>query len=202
MPVPPRPLSSHLGAQFSVAAARAAGHSRSRLDARDLERPFHGVRRRRAPDETWDAAEPLARDRAHRAEVLRDARAYAQVAPPHVFLAGRSAAVAWGLPCEPGPQLCVGVLAPRRAPRRPGIHGVKVAPHLATVREIEGVRLTSPATTWAMLAGELDERELVILGDAIVRIPRDERGMPQPVRQRATIDQLRSARMRAAGAGA
>ena len=163
------------------------------MEARDLERPFHGMRRRRTPDEPWDAEEPLARDRARRSRVLRDARAYAQVAPSHAFLAGRSAAVAWGLPCDSGPQLCVGVLAPHRAPRRPGIHGVKVAPHLATVRELEGLRVTSPATTWAMLAGVLDVRELVILGDAIVRIPRDERGTPQPLNRLATIDQLRAA---------
>ena len=193
MPVPPRPLSSDLGAQFSVAAARAAGHTRGRLDARDLERPFHGMRRRRTPDEPWDAEEPLARDRAQRERVLRDAQAYAQVAPAHAFFAGRSAAVLWGLPCQAGALLCVGVHAPRRASRRPGIHGVKVAPHLASLREIDGLRVTSPATTWAMLAGELDERELVILGDAIVRIPRDERGAPQPMRRLATIDHLRAA---------
>jgi hypothetical protein len=139
----------------------------------------------------WDAEEPLARDRAHRSRVLRDARAYAQVAPSHAFLAGRSAAVAWGLPCDSGRSCASGSRAAPRA-RRPGIHGVKVAPHLATVRELEAPR-DEPRDDMGDARRVLDERELVILGDAIVRIPRDERGTPQPMRRLATIDRLRAA---------
>jgi hypothetical protein len=38
-----------------------------------------------------------------------------------------------------------------------------------------GIRATSPATTWAYLADTVSFRDLVRIGDAIVRIPRDER---------------------------
>lgn len=194
MPVAPRPLDPTLGDAFSVAEALRAGHSPSRMRARDLERPFHGVRQ--LPDAAApadDDAEPLARDRAARAVVAREVVAYGQVAPPLSFIAGRSAAVLWGLPVDPGTQLCVGVFAPDRAPRRPGIRATKIAPHLATIREVDGVRLTSPATTWAMLGGELSQRELVIMGDAVVCIPRDEAGRPRPDRQLATIARLEAA---------
>ena len=41
---------------------------------------------------------------------------------------------------------------------------------------IEGLRVASPASCWAMLGGELSERDLVRLGDAIVCIPRGPGG--------------------------
>src|SRR5690606_26014991 len=40
---------------------------------------------------------------------------------------------------------------------------------------------------------ELSERELVRLGDAIVRVPRDEHGRPRPEHRLATLDDLRAA---------
>ena len=44
-----------------------------------------------------------------------------------------------------------------------------------------------------MLGRELSMRELVVVGDAIVKIPRDHRGRLQPEQQLATIEQLRRA---------
>ena len=200
MPITPRPLSARLGASFTVADALAQGHTTSRLRAHDLERPYHGVRRRMpapAPPASESAhdADPLAADRAEHARVLSDAQAYFQVAPAHAFVAGRSAAALLMLPCPVAEELCVGVVAPQRAPRGRGIRGTKIAPQLVSTREIDGVRVASPASIWAMLGGELTHRELVILGDAIVRIPRNERGRPMPDAQHATIEQLRSAAM-------
>jgi len=192
MPTSRRPLDPALGACFSAAAARAAGHPKSRLRALDLESPFRGAHRRVAPPPPIDE-EPFARDRAERVRVMRDADAYFQVAPSHAFLVGRSAAVVWRMFCAAGDELCVGVFAPHRAPRRPGIRGRKVAPHLATVRLVDGVRVTSPASTWAMLGGELPHRDLVVAGDALVRIPRDAAGHAHPERQLATPAQLEAA---------
>lgn len=195
MPVAARPLSPTLGTVFRVGTALDAGHTTRRMRATDLETPFHGVRRRvelGLEEETLDD-EPLARDRAARAETLRDAEAYFEVAPAHTFLAGRSAAVAWSLPCDLDGELWIGTVAPQRAPRRPNVHGVKVAAHLATVQDHDGFRVTDPPTTWAMLGGELTHRELVILGDAIVRIPRDSRGRPMPETRLATLAQLGAA---------
>ena len=46
MPAQPRPLPDALGDAFRTAHARAAGVTEGRLRAKDLERPFHGVRLR------------------------------------------------------------------------------------------------------------------------------------------------------------
>lgn len=56
-----------------------------------------------------------------------------------------------------------------------------------------GLPLASPAAVWAMLGAELTVRELVIIGDAIVRIPRDEFGTPRPELALGTIAELREA---------
>ena len=194
MPTPPRPLNAALGTSFSTAAARAAGHPKSRLRALDLESPYRGVHRTVVPAPPIDD-EPLARDRAERARLMRDADAYFRVAPEHAFLVGRSAAVVWRMFLAAGEDLCVGVFAPHRAPRRPGIRGRKVAAHLASVRLVDGVRVTSPASTWAMLGGELSHRDLVVAGDALVRIPRGAGGIPHPEHQLATPAQLEAAAM-------
>lgn len=70
---------------------------------------------------------------------------------------------------------------------------MKLTPHLTSVRTHDGLQLTSPAATWAMLGGEMSARELIVLGDAIVRIPRDRHGRARPEQQLATIAQLRVA---------
>jgi len=137
--------------------------------------------------------EPLAWDRAERERVLRKVRAYREIMPPHAFFAGRTAAVIRSLPIAHGEELEVAVYAPARAARRSGIRGIKVAPALATVHEHLGCRLTSPASTWAMLAHELSVRELVRIGDAIVSVPRDSKGIPHPHDCLATVDHLRNA---------
>ena len=120
-------------------------------------------------------AEPLAWDRAERERVLRKVRAYREIMPPHAFFAGRTAAVIRSLPIAHGEELEVAVYAPARAARRSGIRGIKVAPAIATVHEHLSCRLTSPASTWAMLAHELTVRELVRIGDAIVAVQRGGR---------------------------
>ncbi len=193
MPVPPKPLAPTLGPTFSVAAARRAGHTPSRLRAHDLEMPFRGVRRLSEPAAPPDDTHPLAEDRANHARVVRDARAYFQIASKGTFVAGRSAAAVWMLSCDPGDDLCIGVFAPQRAPRRPGIHGVALSRSLTTLRFWDGLPVTSPATTWAMLGGDLTHRELVILGDAIVRTPRDSLGRHIVGAQLATPQQLATA---------
>lgn len=113
--------------------------------------------------------------------------------PSHAFYAGRTAAVLQSLPVDPGAELVVAVEAPRRPPRRFGVRGVKVPPRLAHTHTHDGLPMTTPATTWAMLGRELSVRELVALGDAIVRVPRDAKGTLRPDQQLATIAQLERA---------
>ena len=136
------------------------------------------------PQSPWELA--------RRAEA-RKAEAFATVMPPESFFAGRTAAVLQGATIDPGPEIVVGVFAPQRPLRRAGIRGVKVSPRLGHVHTHRGLRMTTPATTWAMLARELSVRELVSLGDSIVRVPRNERGTLQFDKRLATIEQLERA---------
>ncbi len=70
---------------------------------------------------------------------------------------------------------------------------MKLSPALASVRVQDGLPMTTPATTWAMLAGELTVRELVTLGDFFVRVPRDAKGRLQSDLRLATIGDLERA---------
>jgi hypothetical protein len=125
--------------------------------------------------------------------VLRDARAYATVMAPGAFFSGRTAAVLHGLSVPHGTELEVGVLKPSRAPRGRGIRGRTLTPGLTTIEALDGLPVMTPAALWVALGAELSERELIRLGDAIVRIPRDDRGVPRPERRLATLDELRAA---------
>jgi hypothetical protein len=191
MPKPPAALPPEFSTSFTCAEALASGVSARRLRAKDLEIPFRGVRSTLGGTNGGRSEEPLQLDRAVRLGLLRRAHAYGLIMPPHAFFAGRTAAVIYGAPLAHGDELEVAVHAPARPTRRRGIRCVKVSPHLASVRELEGLRLSSPASTWAMLGATLTERELVIVGDAFVRVVRDERG--KPTTAIATIDDLRCA---------
>jgi len=188
----PSPLPPGLGDVFRVGRALDEGATSRRLRASDLEAPFHGVRRIPASPSPEDH-DPLAQDRATFRRVLRDARAYAEVMPAGAFFVGRTAAILHGLPLEPGAALEVGVRAPSRAPRAAGVHGVKVAGQLVSTGSCAGVPVTSPASTWAMLGRDLTVRQLVVVGDAIVRVPRGRSGIPMPEARLATVAQLAAA---------
>lgn len=188
----PSALPDELATVFTRGEALAAGVTARRLRARDLETPFRGVRRSPGVAPEADDA-PLARDRALRARVLRDAEAYLPLMPPGGFIAGLSAAVLLGGPVPSVGDLEVGVLAPARSPRRVGIRGRKLAPHLVHLMQCDGIPISTPASTWAMLGAELSVDDLIRLGDAFVKVPRDERGRRRPRRQLTTPAALRRA---------
>lgn len=154
--------------------------------------PFHGTRllpmRSAVPDD-----EPLAIDRRQRMHVLQLARAYQTVMPAGAFFCGRTAAVALEAPIEHGDELEVAVLSPGRAPRARGVSGRTVSPQLAHVRSVDGLPVSSPASTWAMLGRDLSVQELVIVGDFFVRIPRDTSTRLRSELALATPAQLRTA---------
>ncbi|WP_019181787.1 hypothetical protein [Microbacterium yannicii] len=200
MPRAPRPLPPILGDTFSIAEAIEKGVSIGRLRASDLELPFRGMRMtalfHSGPGEQTSGSQtfrPPTRSELARAATVRMAKAYAKIMGPYEFFAGRTAAVLQRWPVDPGDGLAVAVASPRRPPRRKGIRGIKVTPKLAHTHTVGGLRMTTPVTTWAMLGRELSVRQLVALGDAIVRIPRDERGILRPEEQAATPDQLERA---------
>lgn len=200
MPRHPRPLPPHLGDAFGRARALAAGVSPGRLRTRDLERPFHGARLAH-PDAAKDSGEgielPRTPDEEKRARLQHRARAYAEVMGAHAFFIGLTAAALWGAPLpddfDPEADLEVGTVYPHRAPRGRGVRARQVRPHLVTTRVRDGLRVASPASTWALLGGELDGRWLVILGDYFVRIPRGPGGRPRPRDQLTTPERLRAA---------
>lgn len=191
----PRPLPAELGSSFASAHALAIGVTPRRLRAKDLSAPFRGTRRKRKPDDEPSTTddETHTRYRHEREEHRESMHLFATVMEPGAFFCGSTAAYAYGAPIDRPERLHVGVFAPRRAPRRRGIRGRKVEPRLATVRDHDGLPMSSPASTWAMLGQDLSVRELVKIGDAFVQIPRDDFGRRHPELALATIDQLRAA---------
>lgn len=194
----PSHLPRALGAHFSVASGREAGLTRRRMRAKDLDRPFHGARRTVGDISSEQEAiagdtAPLAITRSDMRSVRAKALSFLQVAPPGSFVCGASAAMLRGYPVATSSELDVAVVAPRRAPKGRGVKGRRLEPHLVEVEVVDGIPASTPASTWAMLGRDLSLRKLIILGDAIVRIPRDERGIPHPERAGATIDQLQAA---------
>ncbi|MBN9224460.1 MULTISPECIES: hypothetical protein [unclassified Microbacterium] len=190
---PPRPLPPGLGEAFRVADALALGVTPTRLRSATLEAPFRGIRTAPFIADDVDEDAPFAHDRRVRERTLHVARAYAPLLPPSGFFAGRTAAVLWGLYTPPSDGIEVAVFAGTRAPRRVGVRARTVLPALATVRLHEGLRVASPATTWAMLGAESDVRALVVAGDAAVRIPRDRWGILRPDAALATVAELQAA---------
>lgn len=178
-----RELPTELGDVFAVRDALAGGVDASRLAAADLERPFHGVRRRSAAGAAVGHVE--------------QARAYATRMTSHEFFSHTTAAALWGLPVPmrmPGwaraADLHVSVLSPHRAPRGRGVRGHEVDTALVSVVALpSGVRVTDPASTWAQLGAILTEPDLVAVADALIREPR--RADERPAL--ATIEQLEAA---------
>lgn len=191
----PRPLPVGLGDAFGCAEAIVRDVSRRRLRAGDLDAPFRGVRLRRE-DPAAEDSEPLAIDRRLRHSLLRQAHAYAAVAPRGTFFVGPVAFAAHGLPLRSEwaeRPLDVGIHPPAHAPRGRGVRGVKVSRRMVELCEVDGLRVADAATSWALSGTWLSLDPLIVLGDALVRVPRDTRGVPQPQRRLATIEQLRAA---------
>ena len=174
------PLPDVLGERFRTDAARAAGVTAGRLGRADLHRPFRGVRVRRdalLPSELAGAGDV---DHAHLERML----AFAPLLTPREFFSHVTAAVLWRLPLPPylvaAAPVHVSVLAPHRPPRTAGVVGHQAMPKLTGVQlhPATGLPVTSPVTTWAMLASVLtDVRDLVAVGDALIRTWRTEHPM-------------------------
>lgn len=159
------PLPIQLGNEFSVHAARSHNVPESRLRASDLERPFRGVRIAR-PQVGDTANGPEQRQ----ARELSLTRALGRGLCPGQFLSHRSAAILWGvpLPSRTRPSLHAATIAPQRAPRISGVTGHVFSAGRVVVAEREGIHLTDPASTFALLS-DLPLPDLVAAGDFLVR---------------------------------
>jgi hypothetical protein len=192
----PRPLPSGLGSAFRVSTARRAGASIGRMRATDLERPFWGVRTVRVHGEVREMRGSGGSQQAREVNALARIEAYAPRMSPLGFFSHLSAARLLGvpLPWTDGEPVHVSVLRPHRAPRGAGVRGHEIDGRLVSVRLIDGMRVASPASTWAQLGPALNLRDLVALGDAMVRIPRvPGGGRGDPTSALATVEELQGA---------
>lgn len=216
MPKKHAALPPELGAHFSTAHAMEQGVTRRRLRGGDLQKPFHGARRR-VEDITAEKnrldrdTRPLALSRRLAEELHSRALTYLQVMPRGAFICGRSAALLRGYPVgaaknrgtsrhrqgdeeeDDHEPLDVSVITPQTAPRGKGVKGRRLASRFVQVEQLDGVPVMTAPTMWAMLGRELTERELTILADAIVHIPRDSYGIAHPERAHATLADLQAA---------
>ncbi|MEJ1154848.1 hypothetical protein [Microbacterium marmarense] len=187
---PARALPDELGDAFAVHAALERGVSAARLRSVGLERPFHGVR---MLPETPHVLAAFNHDSTQRAAIERKAKAFEQVMSAGWFFAGSTAAVLFGAPVVHCDELVVAAIHPADAPRRRGVRAIKVSKHLVAVSKCAGMRVSSPASTWAMLGAELTVRQLVAVGDMLVRVPRTRQGFLMLNHELATVDQLQAA---------
>ncbi|MHA7985449.1 endonuclease domain-containing protein [Rathayibacter sp. CAU 1779] len=223
----PGPLPPHLGSSFSVVDAIASGATARRMRASDLEIPFRGVRRRLVINGLADAGPArsvagrsdaglsdtgrsdaasrpaIGAARAAEARILANARAYAHCMTEHEFFSHVTAAVIWGIPLAYAAirdsRVHVSVMAPHRASKRLDVVGHQARAGLVTVctHPVTGLRVSSPASTWASLATVLTHPyDLVAAADAVVHVPRMPGGFAFSAGERteplATIDDLGS----------
>lgn len=141
--------------EFRTRDGRAAGLSTRHLNSSAYSAPFHGARTSCTLQDLADVA-----------------RAYRPLLRPGVAIAGPSAAAVYGLPLPTRLQsndtvhLAVGIDSLR--PRGRGVASRVVGEHAFSLIEFDGLTLTAPALTWALLARECSVGELVRIGDAII----------------------------------
>jgi hypothetical protein len=138
---------------FRVSDAVRAGRGRAAIDSRRFEMPFHGIRLPRGVDDLQS------RCRAYALRMRRDA-AFTSV----------TAAALWGIPLPAYIDLAplhVSVPHGRPRPRARGVVGTERLPDLEVV-ELGGLRVLSPAATWASLATAIGIGDLIAAGDDVV----------------------------------
>lgn len=168
---PPRPLPPEFANRpFGVRAAIDAGVHPERLRRADLVAPFVGTR---VP--------------AHSRPTMVELCAALQELRPGSFVSHLTAARLFDLPLplryRDDALLDLAVFDPERSPRLEGVRGHHLSPHYTSLVDCAGLRVASPVSTWRQLARVLTRRELVVIGDSLLR-----RQDP-----RATIEQLRAA---------
>jgi len=171
------PLPDQLGDHFTVRDAAAAGIRRGRVAARDLPRPFHGVR----------AREPMQTP-------MQRVHALVPRLKPGQLIAGRTALRVWGYPV-PGAwtldddiDVVVETGAPR--PRTRGVRGLRLAPGRADAWRIGAVPIVDPVAALFMCAATLRNRSIVVALDALLTTADNYPGL-RPGRPVSSADSIR-----------
>lgn len=188
-------LPSTLGAAFSVAEARRLGVGAGRLRAADVAAPFKGMRLR-VPAQSHDTArnEFEAAEQEH----LDAAHAYAAVMRRGEFFCYETAVLLWGGPRPHGPisaSIDVAVLGDDDGlPRATNVRGRRLASRSTRIVTVQGLRVATPASTWAMLGRHWSVDQLTAFGDYACRIWREGVGRPgAELPPLARIDQFAAA---------
>ena len=160
---------------FAISDAVMLGVSAKRLRGLDLRAPFSGVRVAAGTADTLQTR----------------CAAYAQRMRACEVFSHRTAALLHGLPVRDHAdgRLDVGAFAPNGIPRSAGVIGHRLRATGVAIERRGGLPLVSPVDAWCQLAPHVSVRELVVIGDALVRRQRPP----------ATIGTLRSAVARCAG---
>lgn len=203
-------LPEDLGDTFRVGDALTLGVGEKRLRSSDLLRPFRGVRTLRRVAEA--DVEELGPWEQRRAATLRTAREYALRMPEHEFFSHETAALLWHAPLPPSVSkplrsggclrelLHVSVFPPHRLPRSEGVRGHEARHESSRVvmHPPTGLRVASPASTWAMMGGVLPHPyDLIAVGDHMIRVPRMPgrflKALPPPLAVISQMDAVVSA---------
>ncbi|WP_226531211.1 endonuclease domain-containing protein [Microbacterium paraoxydans] len=149
------PLPAELGPRFSVRHADASGVGRKRHSARDLTRPYAGVRAVDAPATFQDHVECYV-------PRLRSGQRFA----------GRTAMRLWGLPFParwtPDEPLDVAVDTRRSPPRTAGVRGRRVASGRAHSWAIGTAPVVDPVAALFLCAAELSRVPMLVALEALV----------------------------------
>ena len=204
MPLRPSPLPTELGDRaFSTGQARAAGVTHGRLRGKDLERPFHGVRRpavekvpaSRDDGSPVDAALDAA---ALRPLVVEDARAAMLVLPGDGAFSHCTAALLHRIPLPRSHEHQQPLHVMRPTGRNP-VDRPQVTPHRGLqsrrVVTVQGLRVVAPGDTWVDLASLLGVEDLVVAGDRVARVAGSLAPLQEALARRTTARGLRGARL-------
>ncbi|PWD52095.1 hypothetical protein C8046_17025 [Serinibacter arcticus] len=151
-------MADQLPAPFTTTAALAAGLTHRQIYASELTTLTRGVR-----------------TVAGSSRITDECRAVAQILPPACVFTGVTALRLLGteVPWQLEKDDRIHVVAPRRGwrPQRLGVVAHFCAQRSLTTTEVDGVRLTSAAWTWLLLASALDVDvdAMVVLGDSMMR---------------------------------
>lgn len=172
----PRPLPRRLGDRFTTREAAAAGVGRSRRDAADLARPFHGVRSIEVPATFGQLVD-----------------CYRTVMRPGQLFVGITAMRLWGLPhprrWTPAEPLHIAVAPDAAPPRGRGVRGRRLSGHRAERWRVARAAVVDPVAALLSSAGALAPGQVLAALDALLTRSDLYPGLmgPRPLTDRETL---------------